>query len=112
MRKQLPFHKDKDFQQPNFFMHRNADCVNGEYCWVSRISIKMFSSVIREALHLLKTGKNFQVFKAANYILSAKLLHTNVNCDHSVKTNVPFHSIKKTDPTYKYKFNPLQYNPY
>ena len=33
-------------------LYANANCVNGEYCWVSRVSIKISLSVIREALHL------------------------------------------------------------
>ena len=49
-------------------LHANANCVNGEYCCVSRVSIKISFSVIREELHLLKqTGKKLsKVFQAAN----------------------------------------------
>ena len=59
---------------------------------VEKVS-KLIFNVIRETLHLLKqTAANL-----SKKIFSAKLLHTNVNCDHNVKTkfNVPYYSIKK-----------------
>ena len=61
----------------------------------------MSFSVLREALHLLKQAGNtlpsIQHVKAASCIFSAKFFHTNFSCGHSVKTNVPNHSLKKPD---------------
>ena len=95
-------------------LHANAKCVNRFYHWVCRVSFKMFhldykrqSKVPNLSFWCYKRSimpinskqeKLSKLLKAANLpiiFLSAKLLHTNVNCDHSVKTNVPYYSIKK-----------------
>ena len=86
------FIRTRIFSNQFSLYHVNANCVNSVYCWVSRVSIKLSVSVIREALHLLKqTGKPFLSIQSCQ---SVKLYFFS-NCDHSVKTNVPYYSIKK-----------------
>ena len=71
------------------------------------------------SLRLCRGIKNFPKYSKmliCKFIFfSTKLLHTNVNCNHGVKTMyhvIPSKTAKRTLSTCKFKFSQLQYNPY
>ena len=100
MQTQLPFDKDKDFQQSNFFLQIlivSIVCTAG--CKV-RYLISVFQSNKRSITPITsKQEKKFpSIQRCPSMFFSA--FHTNVSCNHSVKTMyyiIPSKLQKRTD---------------